>query len=235
MTKALVPYDHAQAGATLSPHKVAYRVGNTKGTGKAQQLVKLFTGFDMANGHVRLEDAQRATFSEEYYALQLKLMKHIAKKYGKVMKSVASIEDVRAELQKMALDTDADVAKIIAEMTKLNEKHGLDLQQLQHNAQGEIGVMRAQTTAEINVANADFETRLRMITRGQSERIGKIKEGAQKQIQQQQQRQLEADQRARQSAIFNNAFNEAMNNPAAMPASRARGIFNNLGKMLKGI
>lgn len=220
--------------ASQEVYRTPYRVGNTSATAKGQRIVQMLTGFDMSSGHVTLEDAQTATAAAEYYALQQKLMSHIKKKYGAVMKNIANIEDLRAELQNMALNTDKDIAEIIAKMAVINEKHGLDLTKLKHQAQGEIGVMRAQNTADINVANADFKTRLMMIARGQQTAVNQINKGAQRQIKAQTARQIRSAQQSRQKQAFNQVLTEALNNPQQMPASRARGIFQQLGRSLMG-
>lgn len=223
---AIVPYSKP----SLQVHKTRYRVGNTPHTKRASEILQLMTGLDLSNGHLTVEHAQRATAAADYYSLQVKLMRHINKKYGAVLKSITTIEDLRLQLQTLALDKDKEVAGMVAELTKLSQKHGLELEALKSQTEKDVKLMHAQHQSDQNVQAADFRTRLQMIARGERDQVRHIQRTSAQQYKDQLARQKVALQARLTEQKRQQILTDAMDNKIS--AGAARGFFQRLGSAL---
>ncbi|EKU99727.1 hypothetical protein SPB21_07605 [Leptothoe sp. ISB3NOV94-8A] len=216
------------SGGAYSPN---FRVGNTSGTTAASKVIEQMTGgFDPRSiGKLSLEDVQRLSATAEEMAKQEKFAKHACKKIKEILKRVATIEELRAEILKEGLAKDGQVAEMVAELTKQTNQAGLDRKLLQEKTANALQYQGAQYQANAGLDRANWKFKLLQLRQGTELKLQSMGTNHKQTLNQERQRIRLQARTAQARATYNRTLADAMD--GKISARQASGLLAKLQKL----
>ena len=214
-----------------SQQKINYQAGRLGGTDYGAKVLQQLIGFDVNQlGSMQLESVQAISAQLDEIRLQEKFAKTTVKKLKEILKRVATIEELRAEVLKEGLEKESEINQLLSKLAIDSSKAQHDKNLLSATTKGELNMHQAQFATDMGVHKESLTLRLKALRAGGQQQIQSLRTNHRQSMTDQRQRIAANQQRSLAQKQYNQTLNDAMNNKVS--AGQARGILGRLKQQL---